>query len=224
MKKYILIFLSAAALFSSCIKDDIIEDFVEPTIRITTLLDTIEINSTFQFEYKYLNNVGIEEEVSATWTSSNPQIIDIDASGLATAKEVGMTSITVEYSGNESSVMETVDVHVGNSTVVQDLSKSGTIRTTTSYVLEGSFTIEQVDSDLVLEFADDYVASSALPGLYIYLTNNKSTNSNAFEIGAVETFQGAHSYTIENVDINDYNFLLYYCKPFNVKVGDGDIE
>ena len=91
-------------------------------------------------------------------------------------------------------------------------------------MLEGSFTLEQVGDDLLLEFADDYRASSALPGLYIYMTNNKNTNANALEIDAVETFNGAHSYTIQNVGINDYKFLLYYCKPFNVKVGDGDIN
>ncbi|MEM9549152.1 MAG: hypothetical protein AAGA77_24405, partial [Bacteroidota bacterium] len=63
-----------------------------------------------------------------------------------------------------------------------------------------------------------------LPGLYVYLTNNRNTTANALEIGAVEVFNGAHTYTVEDVGINDYKFLLYFCKPFNVKVGDGEIN
>ena len=46
----------------------------------------------------------------------------------------------------------------------------------------------------------------------------------ALEIGAVETFNGAHSYVIENTDISEYEFILYFCKPFVVKVGDGQIN
>ena len=44
------------------------------------------------------------------------------------------------------------------------------------------------------------------------------------EIGAVEVFKGAHSYILEgDIPLNQYDYLLYYCKPFNVKVGDGPI-
>ena len=64
----------------------------------------------------------------------------------------------------------------------------------------------------------------SLPGLYAYLTNNPSTVNNAFEIGRVETFSGAHSYRISGVGLNDYDDLLYWCKPFSVKVGDGEME
>ena len=47
---------------------------------------------------------------------------------------------------------------------------------------------------------------------------------NAFEIGRVATFSGVHSYTIPNKGINDYNYIVYFCKPFNVKVGHGQIN
>ena len=102
--------------------------------------------------------------------------------------------------------------------------RSGAIRTTSSYLLEGSFTLRQDGNDIVLEFADNYRASTSLPGLYVYLTNNPSTSNNAFEIGRVETFEGAHSYRISGVGLNDYDYLLYWCKPFSVKVGDGEME
>ena len=42
----------------------------------------------------------------------------------------------------------------------------------------------------------------------------------------VTVFSGAHSYQIVNagIDITTYDYLLYYCKPFVVKVGDGKIN
>ena len=40
----------------------------------------------------------------------------------------------------------------------------------------------------------------------------------------VNIFDGAHEYTFTGADIFEYDYLLYYCKPFNVKVGDGEIS
>jgi len=41
----------------------------------------------------------------------------------------------------------------------------------------------------------------------------------------VVTFDGAHDYILDdNVGLFDYNYLVYFCKPFNVKVGDGEIS
>jgi len=224
MKNYLLLFLATASILAGCIQDDIKEDFVEPTIRITTIPDTIELNTTYQFESMYFNNIGAEEEVEVNWTSSDPTILSIDNSGLATALAVGSAEISVVYDSAEGQVSEQITVHVGNSTVIQIQGKSGTIQTTSTYLLEGSFTLMEDGDNLVLGFADDYKASTALPGLYIYLTNNRNSTANAYEIGAVETFSGAHSYTIENIGINEYQFILYFCKPFVVKVGDGEIK
>jgi len=224
MKNYLVLLLATVSIFSSCIQDDFVEDFVEPTIRLTNVPDTIELNSTFQFEYMYLNNIGVEEEVDAQWSSSDPSVIEITTSGLATAKAVGSSDITVEYQNSTGNLTETVNVNVGNSTVIQPQGKSGIIETTSSYALEGSFTVVEDGDNLIIEFADDYKASTALPGLYVYLTNNRNSTANAYEIGKVETFSGAHSYTIENIGINEYDFLLYFCKPFTVKVGDGEIK
>lgn len=225
MNKGFAIILLALVSFSACIQDDIINDFVEPQLSITTSVDSIEINTTFQFQSKFLNNVGVEEEVNVTWTSSNPSIIAISNDGLAEALQAGTTTITVEYIGEQNRFTDTRTVSVGQTTIIQEpQSKSGMIATTSSYALTGDFTIEQNGDDLILNFGANYNASTALPGLYVYLTNNRNTTANAYEIGAVQTFSGEHSYTIPNTNINDYNYVLYFCKPFNVKVGDGAIE
>ncbi|MDF1695017.1 MAG: DM13 domain-containing protein [Saprospiraceae bacterium] len=224
MKSYLIAFILVSLSLFGCIKDDFIEDFVEPTLRITTVPDTILVNSEYQFEFMFLNNIGVEEEVNAVWSSSNTDIIEIDESGLALTKTIGIADIKVMYSNNEINLEEVATVRVGMSTVEAITERDGRIKTTSSYTLEGDFKLSENQGQLTIEFFEDYRASTALPGLYVYLSNNPNAIGNALEIGAVETFSGSHVYTLENIGINDYEYLVYFCKPFNVKVGDGTIN
>jgi hypothetical protein len=225
MKKLLFLSLIASIAFSACIKDDIIENFVEPELRITTTVDSIALDSTFQFEAIYLNNIGQEADVTTTWTSSNENIISINNNGLATALQIGESTITVETIENNDRFTSSISVAVGGTTVVTvPQGKSGSVATTSSYALSGDFELTNENGNLKLQFGNDYNASTALPGLYIYLTNNPNSVSGALEIGAVQVFSGEHNYTIPNVGLDDYRYVLYFCKPFNVKVGDGEIE
>lgn len=210
---------------TGCIKDDLVFDAVDPVIRLTSRVDTIEAGMSFQMEFDYLNNVGKPESVVPQWTSSDKAILDIDNSGLAMAIKAGQATVGVEYDNGQSVVRDETTVHVGASTVVTvPTARNGTIRTTSSYELTGTFTLSEGATGLVLSIADDYKASSALPGLYLYLTNNPNSVDGAHEIGAVTIFSGEHQYTVSGVELSDFSHLLYYCKPFNVKVGDGKIE
>jgi len=49
--------------------------------------------------------------------------------------------------------------------------------------------------------------------------------ADAYEIGPVTVFQGAHFYDLPStISIFDYSYILYWCKPFEVKVGEGQIQ
>jgi len=212
-------------VFHSCIRDDIVNDEVDPIISITTNVQTIGIGASIQFEATFLNNIGREEVINKMWDSSNADIIEISDSGLATAKAIGNAVISVTTISAEHQVSDEVEIEVGQETVMDEASRMGQIRTTSSYALTGAFEMITENGNVVINIDDTYKTTSALPGLYIYLSNNPNTTSEAFEIGEVEVFEGEHSYTLPTeVGINDYNYLLYYCKPFNVKVGDGAIE
>jgi len=212
-------------VLTSCIKDDILQDTVEPTLRLTQKAETIAIDDSFQFEFTYFNNVGREESVNAEWTSSNSDIINISNTGLATALTAGEAEISVQYESENGLLTDFTAVVVGEETViVENQAKSGQVNTTSSYALNGDFNLTQEGNILTLAFDANYNASTSLPGLYIYLTNNPNTTAGALEIGKVETFSGAHTYTLANVGINEYSHVLYFCKPFNVKVGDGEIN
>lgn len=223
MRKIILLGIVVVSLISGCIKDDFIFDMQDPEVRIVNAPDTIGINSNHVFEAMYLNNIGQEENVNFSWLSSNENVLSINTSGNANALQLGNAIIVAEYDNGENVLRDSVEVYVGENTVTTLDEFSGTVNTTSSYALTGDFTITQDGDDVILTFANNYEASTALPGLYVYLSNNPNSSANAYEIGAVQIFSGAHSYTIPNTSIYDYNYVLYFCKPFGVKVGHGEI-
>ena len=63
--KQLILNLSIISLMASCIGNDYVDDRVDPILRITNPIDSIAIDSSYQFEYRYLNNVGTEEQVKA---------------------------------------------------------------------------------------------------------------------------------------------------------------
>ena len=226
MNKF-LWFLLLPCFLISCIGDDIVFDTVEEQLRFTMAADSIAVGESFQFEARFTNNIGEVENI-VQWSSSDNTVININQAGLANALAVGRSTITASVTlANNLQLTEIIEVTVGGTTSLSEqvvATRSGVIRTTSSYKLEGDFSIEEKDGKLLISIGDNYEASTALPGLYVYLTNNPTTTNNALEIGAVEIFEGAHSYELTDVGLNDYDYLLYYCKPFNVKVGDGEIE
>lgn len=227
MKKINFLLLFITLLFGGCIGDDIIFDTVPEALRIINPLDTLAVGDTYAFELLFTNNVGVEESRAAVWTSSDPNVLEIDDSGLATGINKGQATVTATVELADQSTLSTSKMVVVDEETVTDPgdnSRQGTIRTTSNYVLQGSFEVRKDGTNLIIDIFEDYEATSALPGLYVYLSNNPSTTQGALEIGAVEVFKGAHSYTVGgDIALNQYQYLLYFCKPFNVKVGDGEI-
>jgi hypothetical protein len=229
MKNLFFFLLGLVCVASSCIKDDIIEDRVDPQLRITNPIDTLEINTSYQLEANFLNNVGREETVSLSWSSSAENVITVSDQGELTALQSGNSIITVDATAPSGElVTDEFMLAVGESTVVAPpvTERTGTAQTTTFYELEGDFSLREEGDNLILSFADNYVASSSLPGFYLYMTNNPNSIAGAYEVSKITTFSGAHSYEIplSDVGLMDYEYLLFYCKPFNVKVGDGQFE
>lgn len=208
----------------SCIGDDFIDDLTEESLQITNAIDSLAVGDTYQFRARYMNNLGREEQRTIVWSSSDEEVLTIDAAGLATGIAFGSAVISAETSANGSVLKAEFPIGVGNSTSLPRSSRSGRLTSTSSYKLKGTFELV-IEGSLILRLSDDYEASSALPGLYVYLSNNRNSIGNAYEIGEVKVFSGAHEYQIlDAVGINDYNYVLYYCKPFGVKVGHGEFD
>ena len=207
---------------NGCIKDDIIQDRVDPDIRITNPLDTIGLETTYLFKTEYLNAAGKMENVTQIWTSADPSTISVDANGLAKGIAFGETMITVQTL-NSPSVQTTIRVAVGTTTVVSAATdRTATLNSTSVYTLGGDALLKNDNGIITLRLASNYFADTGLPGLYVYLSNSTNTNAGALEIGPVSVFNGTHSYTLPNgTDINAYQHVLYFCKPFGQRVGHG---
>lgn len=211
---------------NGCIGDDIIEDRVDPVVRISNAIDTLKNGTSYQFEASFFDQVGKEKMIDLNWSSSDENNISISETGLATALQTGSSLISVDgLAPSGEQVSDEILVTVGDETIVSISERIGTLQSTSSYELKGDFVLKEEGGILKLSFSDNYKASTALPGLYIYLANNPSTNSGAYEIGAVTEYDGAHSYDLPNsISLMDYEYVLYFCKPFNVKVGDGQFN
>ena len=143
------------------------------------------------------------------------------------SRAVAVITETTTVSDTSTSTTDTDSTPTVDDDVVVTAPQSyqGTIQTTSSYKLTGSYEYGLNDAgQLVLDIAGNYEASTALPGLYVYLSNNPNSTSVFYEIAEVTVFNGAHSYTLpSSIDISDYKYILYWCKPFNVKVDDSTI-
>jgi len=227
-KRIILFLLITSATFIGCIEDDFINDRVAERLSFDNPITQIQVSNTYQFEVTFFNNVGQAESSEITWSSSNPTVAEINQTGLLTAISEGETRIGIQATLEDGTLImeeQTVVVTLDATSNDDPITKSGGIITTSSYLLTGDFTISEIENsdNLDLQIADNYQASTALPGLYLYLSNNPNSISGALELGPVQVFNGAHSYEISNTGINEYKYLLYWCKPFTVKVGHGEI-
>jgi len=164
-----------------------------------------------------------------TTTETSTMTTDTETSTMTTDTETSTMTTDTETStmttDTETSTM-TTDTETSTMTgvVVAPQYFEGEIHSTSSYALEGKFRYEHDGTRITLSLDSSYRASTSLPGLYIYLGNNPRTVNGAFEIGEVKVFSGAHQYVLPpSIELTDYKYIIYWCKPFSVPVGEGEI-
>ncbi|MGC6422275.1 MAG: hypothetical protein ACON47_10230 [Flavobacteriaceae bacterium] len=165
----------------------------------------------------------------------DPVAIESNAPNLSTATLTTENTVsdTTATTATESPSIESSDEMLVEETIVSTLDEGivfseqffeGPIRSTSSYLLEGNYRLEHTGQNIILRLDESYRADTALPGLYVYLTNNPATPLGGFEIGMVTVFEGAHQYSLpDTIALMDFKYILYWCKPFSVKVGDAQI-
>ena len=180
--------------------------------------DTIEASFSFKITPKVVS------EVTTTTTEVSSSTTDTATTTTDTATSTSNTSSSTDSNNDNNDSTDEEGEEVDNGIVVAPQFFEGQIRTTSSYTLEGNFRYEHNGTQIILSLDDTYRASSSLPGLYLYLTNNPNSPEDGYEVGAVSVFSGEHSYTLPaSIGLMDYKYLLYWCKPFRVKVGDAQL-
>ena len=198
--------------------------------------NTIEASFSFEITPKVVSEVTTTTtEVSSNTTDTTTTTTDTattttETSTSTTDTASSTTDSSVKDSNNDNSEdseeneEEEEEEEEEDGIVVAPQFFEGQIRTTSSYTLEGNFRYEHNGTQIILSLDDTYRASSSLPGLYLYLTNNPNSPEDGYEVGAVSVFSGEHSYTLPaSIGLMDYKYLLYWCKPFRVKVGDAQL-
>ncbi|OSY88279.1 hypothetical protein WH52_05765 [Tenacibaculum holothuriorum] len=228
MKHFKLLFLFLIIL-QSCVENDIVDDRVDEKLTINNPIEKITLNTTYQYTTKYTNNVGQTSTPTISWSSSESSIISVSNNGLITALAEGnaiITASTTTEDGKTITTNNTVLVTTENIDNNGPKEKSGTL--SGSYSLRGTFTLKEIpnSNDLELSINADYNLSSGVPGPYLYLSNNPNTviGNGSKEISRVTTFSGTHAYIIKDTKIGDFKYVFYWCKPFGVKIGIGEIK
>ena len=174
----------------------------------------LEAGSTLQLASRALNVTGSEvTSVEVTWASDNEQVATVDQNGLVTGVSDGMVRISVS-SGTAQGFL---DLTIGSS---EALTRSGEIQGLNGYRASGSVALTtNTDGSLQLEFSDNFSIQNG-PGLYVYLSNSSNGVAGGIELGDLRSTSGADTYEIPaGVAINDFDFVILYCKPFGVGFG-----
>lgn len=221
IKPYLILALLGCGL-TSCIGTDIVEDIiVEQTVSISNRLESLAVGDSYQFEADFFDEMGEQAMADIIWSSNNESIMSITTSGLATGVSQGEVWISAMSGMARDSVM----VSVGPSTTFAAAERTGSFVGLRNYNVSGNFTLTEDGDNLVLTFASNFVASRG-PGLFVYLSNNSTRVNGGIEMGSLMQNSGAQTYTIAltEAQLDTYNHVLIYCKPFGVAFGTGQFD
>ena len=103
--KHLKILLLFTIIFQSCIQNDIEEDRIDEELSFNTSIEELAIKSTFQYETKYLNNIGDVKNPTIIWTSSNEDVISVSSTGLITALKLGESIIKATVTTEDGKIV-----------------------------------------------------------------------------------------------------------------------
>ena len=213
------------ASFSFEITPKVISEVATTTSEVSTST-TDTATTTTDTATTTTNNSTTTSDTATTTTETSTSTTETASSTSDTSSSTDSNNDNSDHTdGNDQEDQEDEeDEEDDNGIVVAPQFFEGQIRTTSSYTLKGNFRYEHNGTQIILSLDDTYRASSSLPGLYLYLTNNPNSPEDGYEVGAVTVFAGAHSYNLpSSINLMDYKYLLYWCKPFRVKVGDAQL-
>lgn len=183
---------------------------------ITNLEGSLMPGETRTLQARVLNGLGQPVgNIAISWQSSNTSVATIDQAGNLVAIAVGSTQI-VAQTVTLQSIPLAVEVAAATSSRTGNFSSNG------GYSVSGTASLIQNGSALELSFGDDFMASNG-PMLGVFLAKNASgslTGSNSVKVATLMGNSGAQRYQVPSgVEINDYNYVVIYCIPFNVRFG-----
>jgi hypothetical protein len=175
------------------------------------------VSTTLQLSARVFNHNGnLLNGKPISWNSSNPSVLSVSASGLLMANATGSASITAISEGISSLPVNIVVNNVNNTT------RTGTFQGNAGYNVSGGATLQMEGNALKVLFNSDFRSSNG-PGLGVYLARNAPgllTTANSVRLDRLKAVSGAQEYNVPaSVRINDFDFVVVYCEPFNISFG-----
>jgi len=181
------------------------------SIDITADTNQIAKGEELQFT-AIVRNINGDELADETvlWNSSDIGILTIDQDGLTEGIEIGSADITAT-SGNV--VSNVFNVLVSQAVVT---SRTGSFRNENGYRVSGSVELRKTTTNS-LELSFTNFSSQSGPDLAIYLGNNTSSG---VEIEKLNQLSGNFTVNVPStIKIDDYDYVLIWCKAVNAAFG-----
>ena len=155
-----------------------------------------------------------------TWIVSDGSIGTISNSGQFTASGIGTTSVSVLFNGFLSS---SCNIMVSAPMV---LSRTGDFFGVEGQSASGGVMVSESNGVLTVTFASNFTVDRG-PSLFVYLSNTtvaSDFHGSDLELGGLQSTSGTQTYTVNNVDLYDYNVVYVHCKPYDHTFGQANLS
>ncbi len=187
------------------------------TVHINAPKTEIVVGEEIQLSATAKTITGAENfpDASFSWASEDELVATVDDSGLLVGQADGIVIISATTSGVTGSIM----IAVGEAN-----SRSGNFSGLNGYSVSGGVSLVETNNEIVLVLEDNFSASNG-PGLFIYLSNNANNVTGGYEIGPLANNSGMDTYSLgSEVSLDQYNYVLIWCKPFGVGFGTAQLN
>lgn len=232
MNNFKLVLIALPIFFNSCIGEDIVNDLIPESIKISADPNSHElaVGDSIQFSATFFNDIG-DEVIGAEfeWKSSDISKVTIDSLGLAIRQDTG--GVTISVCSNSIEQSWSLDRGLIIRTGTFDNSYS-------SYRTIGSVSLEDPGTgDFLIRFHDDADIGNG-PKLYLILANSINSsyavvegsnpvNATFAQITANKLSSDVVGETYftppSGININDYDYVVFYC-AFGVVFGYATLD
>ena len=191
------------------------------TVIIEYSSNEVEVGESINLSAIVQDLAGVTLSEPVSWSSSNPAVASVDAMGTVEGLAEGITQITASAAGIDSPPLEITVSPIGPD------SRTGSFEGRGGYDVDGTVTLTEDGSGIRVDLGADFESSSGGAGLYVYLSSVDSgplTGSNSFNAGMVSNLDGSSSYNADGVGINDFDYVVIYCEPFNLYFGIAELN
>ena len=187
-------------------------------VRITPSTVELTLDETRQLTARSSNSRGETLETSPTWRSSDEAIATVDETGQVTAIAAGQAEISAEAEGVTSNRVRVTVFGAGRMGVFQPNPDS-------DYRCEGTAVLQvSASGGLEVVFSNDFLVNRG-PRLSVFLSTINIVGPGSLELSPIQEFSGAQTYSVPSgTDIDDFDWVIIHCVPFNISFGWAQLQ